>query len=136
MLMYYAHPMSWYGTSDEFADLGLIKNAGWTPLNPNTSEFDKAAKAEKAAGRGGMEPFLQAVRKADAIAVRAFRDGRLGSGVAGELLQAIIFSKEVYELAPGPSGTQRLAKVYNPRALLTGVLTVEETRRRIQRGEL
>lgn len=136
MLMYYAHPMSYYGTPEEFADMKLIKEAGWTPIQPNASAFDDGVKREKAAGRGGMEPFLAAVRASDAIAVRAFRDGKLGAGVAGELLQAIIFGKEVYELAPGPSGTQRLAKVYNPRGLLTGVLTVDETRRRIREGVL
>lgn len=136
MRMYYAHPMSWYGTSEEYRDMQAIAANRHEPFNPNRSELDKAVKAEKAAGRGGMEPFMKIIKDdMDAIAVRPFKDGRLGAGVAKELFEAIIWSKPVYVLETGPDGVT-LVKEPNPRSLLPGVLTVAQTRERIRAGQL
>lgn len=135
--MYYAHPMSYYGTAAEQADLALIADASFEVINPNAVWADEAVRVEKAAGRGGMAPFEKVIREeADVIAVRPFNDGRLGAGVAKELFEAIIWGKPVYVLGKGPAGVERLAQHPNPRSLLVGVLTVDETRRRVRRGEL
>lgn len=138
MYMYYAHPMSWYGTPEEYRDMMAISTAGHKPFNPNRSELDRAVKAEKAAGRGGMEPFMKIIKdETDAIAVRPFKDGRLGAGVAKELFEAIIWSKPVYVLRTlDDSYTVSLTKEPNPRSLLPGVLTVAQTKERIRVGQL
>lgn len=136
MKMYYAHPMSWYDTIAEQDDLDLIKNAGFEPVNPNTKFFHDMVELSKREQRNVMEVFNAAVKKADAIAIRPFLDGRLGAGVAQELLTAIIWGRPVYLLGKGPAGVERLVANYNPRGLLTGVLTVDETRTRISRKQL
>lgn len=139
MKIYYAHPMSWYGTEDEAADLAAIAAAmapGTEIVNPNTPEFSKKAIEARDSG-DVMYPFRKAVEDCDAIAYRTFNDDSLGAGVAQELLVAAVHGKQIFRIwtnsrqGKGPMLFEEhgLRASFGPR-----LLTIVETRDRIKRG--
>ena len=92
MKIYYARPLTMYGTKQEARDLELLKALGFEVNDPNKSELQERYKTE------GMEVFLQLARESDAVAFRAFQDGKIGAGVCGEVDEEIRMGKPVFEL--------------------------------------
>jgi hypothetical protein len=105
MTVYYAHPISTYGTPVEQRDLALLKALGLTVVNPNTPEHDSGYR------RNGMPYFGILVQECDCLAFRAFTDGSIPAGVAQEI--QMLGAKPVFEL---------------PSAVVRRTLTVEATR--------
>lgn len=142
MKIYYAHPMSWYGTDREKDDLAVIAKStpvGTEIINPNTPDIVDQVKFSKDAGLSGndiMVIFLNLVAACDAIAYRTFDDDRMGAGVAAELLHAAVQGKQIFRILDltrdkGPMLFEQsgLRAAFGPH-----VLTITETRDRIRRG--
>lgn len=113
MKVYYAHVMALYDTPQELRDVATLKRLGFTVLNPNHPNYQKAAKAK------GMDAFLPLVLDCDALAFRALPDGRISSGVAMEIQWAREAGRPVIEL-PG-SFARRYLSVTETREYLADV---------------
>ena len=79
MYIYYAHPLSIYGTPQEKRDLELLAALGHTVLNPNGPQHDAGYRAE------GMAYFNRITEPCHGVFFRAFPDGSIPAGVAKEL---------------------------------------------------
>lgn len=135
--VYYAHPMSWYGTKAETEDLEVLSAQFDEVLNPNQPSFDRQVKELYRQGQGHrvMEPFMKAVRSCDALAFRPFYGGKIGAGVAREALEALLWDKPVYRFGRGMMGISVLYPVMiGDFDLASNVLSIEETRARIRKG--
>lgn len=143
--IYYAHPMSWYDTKEEAADVKALSAHG-VVSNPNSEWFKYAVDKAKAHGEPVMQLFADYIQhKSDVVAYRRFNDGRLGAGVAREILEARIWGKEVWEVI-GPFSDGKC--IVNKLAVIPGqfdlaevlafedILTVDETRARVVRRQL
>lgn len=100
MKVYYAHPVSLYNTPQEKRDIALLESLGFEVENPNTEKHQVGydiAKAKSSNG-SGMEHFFKVVLACDAIAFRAFPDGKIGSGVMMEVDWALEGKLPVIEL--------------------------------------
>lgn len=112
--IYYAHPVTHYGTVQESDDIKTLEAMGFEVVNPNQAGIEAAYKLH------GFGVFLAMIDNCDALAYRPFMDGSIGAGVAKEIDYAALDKDlPVFELKP----------VFNRR------LTVEQTRERIKRGE-
>ena len=134
MKVYYAHPMSWYDTFAETEDVVALEEAGHEVLNPNQQRYSDEVQRLRSKGLGHMvmEPFMRAVKECEAVAYRPFKDGRVGAGVAKEVLEAVALGYPVICLPftqPDEGGISHLFE-------LEDVLTIEETRERIRAGAL
>lgn len=120
MKLYFAHPVTDYGTARQtqaiaglvahFADLGR-------PLqveNPDQPHHQAGYQAE------GMAYFKRVVETCQALAFMRFPDGSIGAGVGKEIHWALTGNKWLYEVFHG--------KVYQVQDMPTPVLSVEETR--------
>lgn len=143
MNVYYAHPMSYYGTTAEADDIAAIEDkfpgVHVHIENPNQPEWQARAQAAKHAGYTGMEPFLEYVAKeADVVVFRAMSDGFITAGVAKEILEAHFWGKPIYRVVGGSTekgGTEPyIVRVEPPHA--SRFLTVPETKLRVSRGDL
>jgi hypothetical protein len=94
--IYFAHPMSDYGTEREKICLEKIQNAfpGGEILNPNQEHHQKACNEI------GMVYFEELVKKCDMLVAIPFEDGEFGMGVWREM--------EVMDRAKGNSVTLQL----------------------------
>lgn len=137
MKIYYAHPMSWYDTDREAADVKVIRDGGDEPVNPNSSDFTAAVSEAKALDKSSnlvMAIFFDSIADVEGLAYRTFDDGYLGAGVASEILQAYIKGKMIFQILDtykkGPMLFEQsgLKAAFGPR-----VLTIDETRNRIKR---
>jgi hypothetical protein len=111
MKVYYARPISLYKTAQDKRDIDLLQSLGFEILNPDKEALQERYKVE------GMNVFLEAVKECDAIAFRAFPDGKLGAGVYKEILQAQEQNKPVIELPTITGG--RVLSVDDTRAYLS-----------------
>lgn len=151
MKIYYAHPMSWYNTDAERLDVAKLSEYGEV-INPNGDMFDVVVKYAKATNKPVMDIFARYIRdEADVVAYRPFYDGRLGAGVAREVFEAIIWNKPVWQVF-GKRSVSALGFEHgpfvdkNPQLMEGGmypatlqfadILTVAETKARIERGTL
>lgn len=143
MRVYYAHPMSWYGTNLEQKDLGFLQSKFRSVLNPGAPEIEAMVEQWKRQGLDVMGTFAKMIHEqADAVAFRTFKDGRLGAGVGREVFEAKIaglhidriiggYKRYSYDkdetlwLVPGDS-----------MSIMHQLLTIEETRRRVREGEM
>lgn len=129
-MIYFAHPVSDYGTAHEAACLAAIEAAYATAdvdvdvYNPNCPAGARAYE------RYGMAYFEQVVGMCSALVFRSFGDGAIGAGVATEVARAFTLGIPVFELVEG-SHSHRLHMV--PRAHLdpARVLDVPQTRARL-----
>ena len=129
--VYYAHPLTLYGTKQEERDVKMLEQMGFEVINPGSPEFQQQtidAKAEAAKGIRAFAPpgffsdvvmeFCRAqVDQCDGVAFRAFVDGTIPAGVHSEILQA---SRRV---VPGPGFVIEL-----PRQIEFRGLSVDQTR--------
>jgi len=90
--IYYARPMSLYGTPQEARDISMLEAMGYAVIEFNTPEIQQAVDAR------GMAVFDPLVRSADALAFRAFIDGSIGAGVMQEISWAQDKGIPVFEL--------------------------------------
>lgn len=96
--VYYAHPIWFYNTDRERADVTIIKQIG-NVLSPNAPEHETAYQARKASGGKGMGYFLEDVLPTcSACAFRADTDGKISSGVALEVQWFFEHGRPVYEV--------------------------------------
>lgn len=136
--VYYAHPMSWYDTPEEFSDVEAIGNSpDIKVINPNSNTFEDRVKKARTSGYPVMQIFADYIRNdADVVCFRRFKDGKIGAGVAREVFEAIIWGKEVWEIAgPYSDGKHEILK-YPDHCLTLETLTVEETKRRVAARQL
>ena len=142
--VYYAHPMSWYGTDAEKADLQLLRLNYDHVINPSSEEIKQALEHYiKAHGHANIMQFFADIvhHQADVVAFRPFSDGRIGAGVAREVFEAHIWGKELVRIYSGTCGPvcgapKLLSMGSGTLDLLWATLTVEETRSRIKRKML
>lgn len=85
---YYAHPMAYYGTTLETQDEAAIRALGLLLVNPNDPQYEGLS----------MDQFVKLALSCDVVAFRAFKDGRIGSGVGLEIEAARQRGKPVIEL--------------------------------------
>lgn len=142
-MIYYAHPMSWYDTDKEKEDVDFLAKLGHL-VNPNHPSFEDEVEAAKLRHFPVMDVFAKFIRDtADVVAFRRFKDGKIGAGVAREVLEAWIWGKEIWEVIDMKYEIHdhQVRPAYirwrdgNPLSL-KDVCTVEETRRRITEGVL
>lgn len=122
--VYYAHPLSLYDKPEEAADVEALKKAGYRVDNPNDPAVEARFQATK-----DFAVFTALAASADAVAVRAFPDGKLGAGVAKEALAGLERGKRVFELRGG-------AEPFHPLTadeVRSRALTVEQTRDALKR---
>lgn len=126
MRVYYAHPSCLYDTEPEADDIVRLSARFTTVVNPNTPSLQSEADKLRASGHRdrAMQPFLKALKSCDAVAYRPFEDGKIGAGVAGEILEALMLGKAVYRL---PDLARTLPD-------MTDILSIAETRARLKRG--
>lgn len=131
MIIYYAHPMSWYGTDSEKADVAFLSQFG-TVENPNGLDWEFQVSQAIKHGYPIMQVFADYIRNlADVVAYRPFYDGKLGAGVAREVLEAQIWGKEVWRLVGYEADLTGVIK--KPDLTRNPILTVAETCDRITR---
>lgn len=99
-LVYYAHPITLYGSIIEAQDLLLLRALGFEVLNPNCPECDDGYK------KYGMEYFTRLIHNCHVLAFRAFFNGRIPAGIFQEIAWAETEGKPVIEL---PGGIDRRA---------------------------
>lgn len=105
-IVYYAHPMSDYDRKVERMDVELLQSLQFLVFNPS-DQFHRNACLRF---HSPMDYFLAVVELyVDAVAFRAFPGGRIGAGVAGEILVAREDGKPVIEL-PGVLSERFLSK--------------------------
>ncbi len=101
--VYYAHPVSLYGTKQEQRDLESLAAMGFEILNPNTEEhtinYEKVTVG--ADGVRDFNYFINLARTCDVCAFRAFPDGSISSGVAKEIEVFVLDKKPYFELPTG-----------------------------------
>ena len=148
MKVYYAHPMSWYGTEREAADVAAILRDtpnGTEVVNPALVDLNVVSvyregepDRRKLSGAEAMQVFIGMVEQADAIAYRSFDDDRIGAGVAQEVLVAALHGKQIFRIMDlstrGQMGPVLFEQVGLRAAFGPKVLTIIETRDRIKRG--
>ena len=107
MEIYYARPINIYNTKQEERDLLILVQLGLDIINPNKEQLQKRYREE------GMDVFTAAVKDCDALAFRAFQDGKISAGVKKEIDAALELNKPVIEL---------------PTITSNRVLSIEDTR--------
>ncbi len=149
--VYFAHPISHYNTEFEWEAIEVIIHMltpiGEDPtegiirvMNPNQKWLGGIYKARKEAGDvNPFEIFREIVKACDIVVGVTFFDGALGAGVAEECKIALESGKPVFLLYvhDGDWGEGQI-KLFIPFTGLGNyrVLTREETRARIDNGEM
>ncbi|RLD67280.1 MAG: hypothetical protein DRI84_02900 [Bacteroidetes bacterium] len=93
--VYYAHPISLYGTPQEERDLKLLEYLHPKAIiyNPATDKGVEEGYKEK-----GMRYFYEIINHCDFLYFRAFPDLKIGAGVWGEIQHGVKESCIVLEL--------------------------------------
>lgn len=119
MNVYFAHPITDYGTEREVSAVNVIEGAGWQVENPNQPHHQAGYDA------GGMQYFERLSAACDALVFMRFPDGSIGAGVGKEIDAARGAGKPIFELFGG--------RIHSVDGTPTPVLSVEDTRATIQR---
>ncbi len=89
--VYFAHPISSYGTVEERLVVSALEKTGDEVVNPGASAYQDAAKKirenstdTKNAGKEVMDYFLALAASCDDCVFLSFSDGKIGAGVVGE----------------------------------------------------
>ncbi len=93
--IYYAHPLTLYGSAQEERDIQMLEELGFEVENPNSEHHARQYQLH------GMGHFCDTVRKCDALAFRAFPDGRIPAGIAKEIRAAQLAKKPIIEFPCG-----------------------------------
>ena len=147
--VYFAHPIAHYDDEIEWTCIEIIMNL-LTPndrdvsdgyidiMNPNQKWLHNmyVARKEEQCSPGDKEPFeifREIVRACDMVVGVTFFDGTLGAGVAEEMKVGLESGKEVYLIFFNQG-----IKFFLPVSNLDNytILSREETRKRIDKGEM
>lgn len=126
MRVYFAHPISTYGTEVETKAIETIKRhfAGYVGeievVNPGLPVHQEPCRLLH------MEYFLAVVRKCEAIVGMPFSDGEYGSGVYDEMKEMGRAGGEVWSIDPTGTTVRRIDH------LDIRPLSIAETKRRIK----
>lgn len=92
--VYFAHPISDYGTPWEVAAETAIGLAlpGFDIVNPNRPDFDDSYRAK------GMQFFMDRAAECDALVATPFPDGSFGAGVGKEAFAVMMARRPIYLL--------------------------------------
>lgn len=137
MKLYFAHPISSYGTPQERRLVDFLTAVGHEVINPNAPEHQahaariRAASSDpKNAGREVMAYFIALARRCDMCAVLPFPDGKIGAGIVAEAASFLERGAGVYEVGDKDGGFQVCAmRGLDPKRCLN----VEETRKYLRR---
>ncbi len=93
MKIYFARPISQYGTFQDNRDIALLEKMKFEVINPaKTTEVKEDYK------KRGMPAYTDLVATADALAFRSFVDLKIGAGVCAEIQKAQEMGLPVFEL--------------------------------------
>lgn len=98
MKIFYARPVSLFGTKQEARDFETLKQLGFDVVDPNNADSQERYQSE------GVGVFLELVRGSDAVAFRSFPDGKIGAGICGQIDEALRMGKPIIELAAVTAG--------------------------------
>jgi hypothetical protein len=138
MLVYYAHPMSWYDTESERRDLAVLSAhyEGATIINPNSEHFRLLVEQAKQSNKTSMAPFIDFIaRERPLVAYRRFLDGTIGAGVAKEVMEGLAQGGGAVELV-NKGGQTWIDEFGVSRTIFHDILSIEQTRERNKRGKL
>lgn len=90
LTVYYAHPMALYRSPIEKKDLKTLRALGFKVLNPADTKYSTYQ----------MDDFVKLATDCDLVAFRSFGDGKIGSGVALEVMAAMKVGKPIIEMTP------------------------------------
>jgi hypothetical protein len=132
-VIYFAHPMSLYGTPMERRLMSRLESAGWTVVNPSAKKHQERVNQIKKefppeeAGERVMEYFVSLCRTCGGIAFTPFPDGSIGAGVAKEAAH-FVENKKVLIEATWDNEKGRV--ILNRKNDLSGyrILSIDETR--------
>ncbi len=128
-VLYFAHPVSDYGTVHEADCLAAIEAAFSTSdvdvaiYNPNSPSGDVGYR------RHGMSFFEGVISTCSMLVFRSFGDGAIGAGVATEIGCALGLGLPVHEIVETTRG--RLALVPRRHLDASRILDVPQTRARL-----
>ena len=77
--IYFAHPVSQYGTKVESDTIKHLEDLGMKIINPNEPEHCEAYETQ------GMQYFIDLCNKCDGCIYTTFENGAIGAGVAKEI---------------------------------------------------
>lgn len=92
MKIYFARPISLYGTKQDIRDIETLKTFGFEVIDPNTENLQERYNT------AGMIVFEEVVAKCDCLAFRSFQDGKIGAGMVKEINIARQLNKPIIEL--------------------------------------
>lgn len=105
MKVYFAHPISSYGSGQEKQIVLALQAMGLTVVNPNDQEHqDKVKEIQEKfsdrneASRLVMEYFISICRPCDGCIILPFPDGSLGAGIVKEVRSFMDQGKKVQEV--------------------------------------
>src|SRR5262245_42342309 len=127
--IYYAHPMSWYGTKEEQKDLQAIWRKWPQATINNPAEMSEDFDNWRKNTGGYMDFFLAQIEMSDILVYRRFNDGTLGAGVAAEVAHAGLMEKPVYQVMDSGVSSKPLPTV---EMALHSLLTVAQTREKVK----
>lgn len=99
--IYYAHPMSWYGTAGEKDDIAALQAEGFKVVNPNAAHFERLVNIARINDQPIMDIFRATIQHVDALAFRSFNNDVVSSGVATEIMEAWLWDKPILRLVGG-----------------------------------
>ena len=121
MTVYFAHPVSDYGTQWEEDAMRAIRACqdfeGWEILNPNRPGFEAGYRER------GMQFFIERCDECDAVVAAPFPDGNYGAGVGKEVFSFIMRRRPIYLI-------DRATLTIAP-GIVRPVLSVDDTRLRL-----
>lgn len=112
--VYYAHPISMYGTQEEMREISLIEEKFRDVIVVNPAIFEQVPKGDDI-----MEFYFNLVRDCETVVFKRLL-GKVSAGVGKEVNFALQTGKAVYELNKGQFS--QVTQVVEP-------ISVEETRR-------
>lgn len=124
MRIYFAHPVSEYGTPFQAAVLKELASSWHEVESPDAPHHQEGYRV------GGMAYFEGVIAGCDALAYLRFPDGTIGAGVAKEIAAAAGSGKPIFEVHTAGGAIHVSASCPKPGP----VLTVDQTRLKLGRG--
>lgn len=123
MKIYFAHPVSEYGTPFQAAVLKELASSWHQVESPDAPHHQEGYRQH------GMAYFEGVIAGCDALAYLRFPDGTIGAGVAKEIASAAGDGKPIFEVRLHQGAIHITASAPKPGP----VLTVEQTRLKLGR---
>lgn len=118
--VYFAHPISTYGTSEEARALMSMEDAGFSVVNPSQHCHQESCGND-------MTKWAALAATCDGLAFMPFADGAIGAGVVMEVETVLAQDKPLYQVSHQMGGLRPVFNWPGNRKLLS----VEQTRERI-----